>query len=444
MPESPKIAVDLAQGSSADRLAVALARARDPGGEGARVFTRLYDEAAMVAAKASDSRAIAGRPLSPIDGLVVSIKDLFDVAGETTLAGSAAMADEPAATRDAEVVERLRAGGAVIVGKTNMTEFALSGLGLNPRFGTPLNPWERGVGRIPGGSSSGAAVSVSDGMAEVAIGSDTGGSVRIPAAFCGLVGFKPTAARISRRGAFSLATSLDSVGPIGRDVLACRVLDAALSGEADAPTAPRPTAPRLAVPRHYVLEDLDPRVAIAFETALKQVEAAGVEIVDLDIPELGRLPELNAAGGFSPIEGYAAHAELFDRIASAGDPRVMGRFMKGGQASARDYFGMLRLRAELISEIKQRTIGFDALVFPTVAIAPPRLADLRDDEAYYRINGQVIRNAAVANLLDRCAITLPCQGSGQAPVGFMLMGEGGADRALLSLAARLEPVVRAR
>ncbi|MDB5457450.1 MAG: Asp-tRNAAsn/Glu-tRNAGln amidotransferase subunit and related amidase [Caulobacter sp.] len=424
--------------SSQDCLAACLAQARDPDGEGARVFTVLYD--AAQAAAASDARRAGGAALSPLDGAVISIKDLFDVAGEVTLAGSTAMAGEPAATADAEVVGRLRAAGAVIVGKTNMTEFALSGLGLNPHFGTPLNPWRRDQARIPGGSSSGAAVSVSDGMAAGAIGTDTGGSVRIPAAFCGLTGFKPTAARVGRRGVFALAASLDSVGPIARDVTGCQALDAVLSGQAATPAAP--DFPRLAVPRDYVLDSLEPAVAAAFDAALHRLEAAGAVIEDIAFPELARLPQLNAAGGFSPIEGFAAHATLFERIAADCDPRVMNRFLKAGEASARDYFEMLRLRAALIDLARARTRDFDALVMPTVAVVAPRIADLADDAAYYAVNGLVIRNAATANLLDRCAISIPCQDQGEAPVGLMLVGAAGADRALLSLAAALESAVR--
>jgi aspartyl-tRNA(Asn)/glutamyl-tRNA(Gln) amidotransferase subunit A len=426
--------------SRGEALRLCLERARDPDGEGARVYTRLYAGAAEIAALASEARRRVGQARSPIDGMMVSIKDLFDVTGEATTAGSAALANEPAATRDADVVARLRDAGAVLIGKTNMTEFAMSGLGLNPHFGTPRNPWRREEAYIPGGSSSGAAVSVSDGMADAAIGTDTGGSVRIPAAFCGLVGFKPTAARVSRRGAFSLATSLDSIGPIGRDVRTCDALDAVLSGEDDRPSPP--SRPRLAVPRHYVSEGLDPAVAAAFEAAVRRVERAGARIVEIDFPELTRLPDLNAAGGFSPIEGFAAHAELFSRIADQADPRVMSRFLRGGEASARDYFLMLSLREALIDQARARTLGFDAVILPTVAIVPPRLQDLREDEAYYRINGLVIRNAAIANLLDRCAITVPCHDQGAAPVGFMMIGERAADRALLALATHLEAAIR--
>src|SRR4051794_27927178 len=205
------VAADLRVGktSSVELTRAALARIADPVGEGPRVFTRVYADAVDQAAE-QDRRCARGGIASPLAGVPISIKDLFDVAGETTLAGSKALVGYPPAGRDAEVVARLKRAGAVIVGKTNMTEFAFSGLGLNPHYGTPRNPWDRERGRIPGGSSSGAAVSVTDGMAVAAIGTDTGGSVRIPAALCGLVGFKPTAARIPREGVLPLSETLDS------------------------------------------------------------------------------------------------------------------------------------------------------------------------------------------------------------------------------------------
>jgi aspartyl-tRNA(Asn)/glutamyl-tRNA(Gln) amidotransferase subunit A len=436
-----RIATDLRSGAAAGETLTsrALEAAQAPGGQGGVVFINLYAAAGRQAAAQADARRANGAALSAIDGMPISIKDLFDVAGEPTTAGAFAMRDEPAALRDAEVVRRLRRAGAVIVGKTVMTEFALSGLGLNPHYGTPLGPWDREHARIPGGSSSGAAVSVADGMALAALGSDTGGSVRIPAAFCGLVGFKPTAARVSLEGVFALSPSLDSVGPIAHTAGSCALIDQALTGEGDVPWG-RP--PRLGVPRHYVVDGLDAEVAAAFAAAIGRLEAAGAQIVDLDFPELEEIPALGAAGGFSPIEGYAAHAELFERIACRCDPRVMNRFMVGREASSQAYIDMLNQRSGLIRRGDARSQGFDALVFPTAPLIPPMLAELESDEAYTIANGRAIRNAAVANILDRCAITIPCHAPGTAPVGLNLMGERGADRRLLALAERYEDAIR--
>src|SRR5579864_3980633 len=232
------LAADLAAGRTSSRALVetALARIADPAGEGARTFTRVYADRARAAADAQDQLRNAGYAASLLAGLPVSIKDLFDVAGEQTLAGSKALDDRPPAARDAPVVARLRAAGAVLIGRTNMTEFAFSGVGINPHFGTPGNPHDRRL--IPGGSSSGAAVSVGDGAAIVAIGSDTGGSVRIPAALCGIVGFKPTKRRIPRGGVIPLSTTLDSIGPLANSVGCCAIADAVMAGEA--PSAPAP------------------------------------------------------------------------------------------------------------------------------------------------------------------------------------------------------------
>src|SRR6202030_390940 len=227
--------------SARDRLEQALVRIADPNGEGGEACLTVYADAARAAGDAADARAKNGVSLGPLDGAIVSIKDLFDVAGEPTRAGSKILADEASpAAADAPVVRRLRAAGAVIVAKTNMTEFAFSGIGANPHFGTPGNPRDRA--RVPGGSSAGAPVAVADGMCEIAIGSDTGGSVRIPAALCGIVGFKPSRQRVPTAGAFPLSTTLDSIGPLANSVADCAKADAVMAGEDFAPLEPLPLA----------------------------------------------------------------------------------------------------------------------------------------------------------------------------------------------------------
>ncbi|MBN9445252.1 amidase, partial [Bosea sp. (in: a-proteobacteria)] len=292
----------------------ALARAQANDGEGARVFTKLYAERALQAARASDALRQAGFIRSPLEGLPISIKDLFDVAGDVTKAGSVALDDAPAARADAPVVDRLIAAGAVIVGRTNMTEFAFSGLGLNPHYGTPLNPFDRAAGRIPGGSSSGAAVSVSDGMAAAAVGTDTGGSVRIPAALCGLTGFKPTARRVPRDGALPLSTSLDSIGPIARSVACCAMLDAVLSGTGENLRGEASLAGlRLAVPRTVALDGMDTVVAASFEAALGILSRAGARISEIDVPEFAQLGAINSKGGFTAAEAWHWHRDLIER-----------------------------------------------------------------------------------------------------------------------------------
>ena len=435
----------LAQGTvtSARLVEQALERADDPAGEGARAFTRIYREAARVQAAGSDNLRGAGIVASPLSGLPISIKDLFDVAGETTTAGSVVLKGRAPAKRDAAIVGRLRAAGAVIVGKTNMTEFAYSGVGLNPHYGTPRNCWDRNSGRIPGGSSSGAAISVTDAMAVAAIGTDTGGSVRIPAALNGLMGFKPTAQRVPRDGAFPLSTSLDSIGPLANSVACCAVVDAVIAGEEPTVPAPLPLRGlRLAVLEHYVVDGLEPAVARCFESALRRLSDAGAQIMDLPFAELEELPSINAKGGFSAAECYAALRKIIATDSERIDPRVLGRIVRGAEMSGPDYVDLTAARARLIARAAVLTAPFDAVAMPTVALTAPTIASLAADDEYVRTNAAILRNPSVVNFLDRCALTLPCHEPGEAPVGLSLMGEHLGDRRLISIGLSCEAALR--
>ena len=421
-----------------------LARIADPCGEGARTFLRRFAAGARAHANAVDQLRAAGARLPPLAGIPVSVKDLFDIAGEVTTAGSVVLAAEPPAARDARCVERLRAAGLIVIGRTNMTELAYSGLGINPHFGTPLNPHQRVRGRIPGGSSSGAAVSVTDGMAAAALGTDTGGSCRIPAALCGLVGFKPTAQRVPRDGVLALSTTLDSVGPLAPTVACCALIDAVLSGEEPrVPDAFPLRGARLLALSSYALEGLEPYVADCYERALGALSGAGALIASAPLPELARLPEINAKGGFSAAESYARYGALVRARRAQFDPRVVMRIEKGAEQSAADYLELVRARAELIVRIAGRTAAFDAVVMPTAPCVAPLLADLASEEAYLRMNGLVLRNPAIANFLDRCAISIPVHRAGEAPVGLTLMGEHAGDARLLALARGAESVLSA-
>ena len=435
-----QLAGDLEAGrtTSRDLVEEALARIADPAGEGKRSFRRVYSDAARAAAEAQDGLRKAGYRLSPLAGLPVSIKDLFDVAGEPTLAGSKALADAPAARRDAAIVARLKAAGAVIIGRTNMTEFAFSGVGINPHYGTPGNPWDRK--RIPGGSSSGAAVAVADGQGVVAIGSDTGGSVRIPAALCGLVGFKPTQSRVPRDGALPLSTTLDSIGPLANSVTCCALTDAVLAGEQPEPPLPVETSGlRLAVPRgSYLFDELDPAVAVGFERACGVLARAGARLYDLPIPELSEYAAINAKGGFSPPEAYAWHADLIARRGQDYDPRVRQRIARGAEMTAPDYIRLIADRARFIARVDARTAGCDALIVPTVAVVARPIADFAADADFFRLNSLILRNPNLVNFLDRCAVTFPISAPGEAPVGLMLIGNHGGDRKLLAMALALE------
>jgi aspartyl-tRNA(Asn)/glutamyl-tRNA(Gln) amidotransferase subunit A len=403
-----------------------------------KVFLRVYHEAARAAADAADARLKAGTPLGPLDGAIVSIKDLFDVAGETTTAGSIALRDAAPAKADAAIVRRLRQAGAVILGKTNMVEFAFSGVGLNPHYGTPGNAVD--PERIPGGSSSGAGVSVAEGTSDISIGSDTGGSVRIPAAFNGLVGFKPTARRVSLDGAFPLSYSLDSVGPLARSVQDCVLTDAIMAGEEPANVTPFPLADlRIGVPRGRLFHDTEPAVAQAFEACLGRLSAAGARIVDHDIEDLLEgMAEATRPASIASIEAAEIHADWLETKAEAFDPRVRNRIVLSGSVPAPVYLRMIRRRATLAAAMDERLAAVDVLAMPTVAIAAPKMQPLiESDELYTKTNLLVLRNTMMANQFDLTSISLPMPGLAL-PAGFMLVARHGEDRRLLRIAAGVE------
>lgn len=431
----------LADGRTTSRELVeqCLARIADPGGEGMRAFVKVHAEQARAMADAMDALRRCGRSPSRYAGIPVSLKDLFDIAGEPTPAGSRVLADAPPATAHAPVVQHMLAAGFVPVGRTNMTEFAFSGLGINPHYGTPRSPWDRATGRIPGGSSSGTAVSVSDGMAVAGLGTDTGGSCRIPAAFCGIVGYKPTARRVPITGVLPLAPSLDSVGPLAPSVACCAVIDAVLAGET--PAVPQPAdlnGLRLAVPQNVVLDGMDAAVAGAFERAITLLSDAGARITQFAVPEFDDIAAVNAKGGFAASEAYVWHHKLLAEKGDGYDPRIRMRIERGQHMTAVDYLELLAARQHLIAGFNARTREFDALIMPTVPIVPPRIAELDDERAYNRINLHILRNTALGNFFDRCSISLPCHREGEPPVGLMLVGETLGDARLFAIAAAIE------
>ena len=398
MPNTPTLAAlaeDLDSGRTSARKLVdeCLARIADASGEGARTFIHVDAEAAIEAAEAMDRlREVKAAP-SAYAGIPVSIKDLFDIKGQVTRAGSRALDDSPPAEADAPVVARLRRAGFIVIGRTNMTEFAYSGIGINPHYGTPKGAWQRSVGHVPGGSSSGAAVSVVDGMAHGALGTDTGGSCRIPAAFNGIVGFKPTQRRVPLDGGVPLSFSLDSFGPIARTVGCCAVLDAFLADEPVIPLQPRPIrGMRLAVPTTTVLDELDDAVARTFERALETLIRQGALIERIDVPEFHDVAQMNAKGGFSAAESYAWHRYLIASKGDIYDPRVASRIMRGESQSAADYVDLLGARRSLIARIAVRLAPYDAMILPTTANTPPRIADLADDKAFTSANVLALRN----------------------------------------------------
>ncbi|MBI1777535.1 MAG: amidase [Proteobacteria bacterium] len=440
-----ELARDLAQSRTTSRALVeaALARIEDKSGEGGRAFIAVYRDRALAEANASDRLRQHGLVPSPLAGLPVSIKDLLDVKGETTRAGSVVLADAPPATADAPVVARLRAAGAILVGRTNMTEFAYSGIGYNPHYGTPKNPWDRQTGRIPGGSSSGAAISVTDGMAAAAIGSDTGGSIRIPAALCGLAGFKPTARRVPLEGAFPLSFSLDSLGPLAPTLSCCAVVDAVLAGEAPSvPDALPIEGLRFAVPTRLVLDNLDDTVASAFERSLKTLEKAGALLSRIAFAELDEYPLINAKGGFGAPEAFAHHRRLIETKGDRFDPMVVSRIKRGAEMSAADYVDLIKARADFIRRSARVTESFDAVLMPTCPIVAPSLAEIATPQGFMAKNVLLLRNTSIGNFLDRSALTLPIHEPGTAPVGLMLMGETMGDRRLIQVGLAVEAALK--
>lgn len=409
--------------TAVEQTQLALKKAHDPALEGHKVFTKLYDSWALELAALSDQTRKAGLTRSILEGVTVSIKDLFDVAGESTTAGSVVLKNAEPAIQNAEVVQRLLLSGAILIGKTNMTEFAYSGLGINPHYGTPANPWFKDAKRIPGGSSSGAAVSVATGMSQAAVGSDTGGSIRIPAAFCGLTGFKPTASRVSRDGVLPLSQALDSIGVIAKDVASCVAVDGVISGK------PLPLGLRdlkrayFAVPTTVVLDDLDDHVKKAFETTLARLEKAGATIERIALEEFAEVAQINAKGGYNAAEAWTWHADLLAEKENEYDPRVASRIHRGENMTARDFIELVYARLSWQQRVHAKIAKYDALLMPTVPTIAPKIDDLVNDETlYFATNGKTLRNPTFINFLDGCALSIPCQLPNEAPVGLMVAG----------------------
>lgn len=445
-PTIADLATALETGATTSRALVedCLSRIDDPSGEGARAFIYVDRAKAVAAADTYDLLRKAGRAPTAYAGIPISIKDLFDLEGEPTLAGSKVLRGAPPAVRDAEAIGRLKRAGLIPIGRTNMTEFAFSGLGLNPHYGTPLSIWDRETGRIPGGSSSGAAVSVADGMAHAGIGTDTGGSCRIPAAFNALVGYKPTAHRISRQGVLPLSTTLDSVGVLARSVACCETIDAILAGSSPPAVARFEGSDlRILVPLNVVLADMEPEVELAFGQALECLRKLGATICEEKLNELDAILALTAKGGFSAPECLAWHQRLIARAAYAYDPRVLTRIVSGGQQSAVDYIQLTNGRRNIVERVRHRLSGFDVVAFPTTPIVPPKLSQISSDEIYASLNRLCLRNPSFVNMWDGCAISLPIGKRGNAPIGLTLAAAGDKDAHLFSCARTVEAMLNA-
>ncbi|MCF3636861.1 amidase [Komagataeibacter intermedius] len=434
--------------SSRELVERCLERIADPAGEGARTFMQCHAGAARRAADETDRLRQAGRTLPLFAGIPFSVKDLFDEAGSVTQAGSTVLADAPAARSDAPAILRLKQSGMISIGRTTMTEFAFSGVGINPHFDTPANPWQRERRHVPGGSSSGAAISVSDGMACIGIGSDTGGSCRIPAALTGMVGYKPTARRIPTTHIIPLSTTLDSIGSIAGSVAGCWAADRVMAGHdismSQLPDGRQDRQLTLGIMQEeYVMRGADSTVISIWEKTLRRLGKAGVQLVDCFFPDLDRLPGINAKGGFPAPESLAWHQHLIAAKKEQYDLFVLRRILRGLEQSAVDYIELIQQRQQMIDRADVMLNEYDAIILPTVPIVAPRMDDLDDDDVYANTNLLLLRNATIVNFLDRCAISLPCHDEGEAPVGLMIVGKRMHDDALFQIAAQIEGLLRA-
>lgn len=435
-------ALDGGKASAVTLAEQALAAIDHQKANGIPAFIHVNPQAVIAEAKASDERRKAGRPLSRYDGIPFAVKDLFDVKGEVTTAGSVLLRNAAPAAMDSDAVALLRGRGLVVLGRTNMTEFAYSGVGLNPHYGTPPSIHDRRAGRIPGGSSSGTAVAIADGVCALGLGTDTGGSCRIPAAFNGIVGFKPTASRISKRGVFPLSALFDSIGPLGRSARCCAIADDILAGGEGKPaTAAPPRRLKLAVLTTLVRDDLAPEVEAAFARALRTFSATH-DVSPVQFPPLGNMAALLANGGVVAYEAWHLHKAWIESREAEYDPRVSSRIRFGARTDAVALARILDVRATMVAAFAALASDYDAILCPTVPMPPPRISELAGDDDYRRLNGFALRNTYAFNFLDGCAGSIPMQQGDEPPMGLMLAQSANHDRALLSVMQQVDRELR--
>lgn len=430
----------------ADPVAVAEECLRRSAAFAEPVFVTLTADRARAEAQAAAARIADGRPASPLDGVPVAVKDLFDAKGTVTTAASALWQDNPAAETDAPVLAHLAAAGMVLIGKTNLTEFAYSGLGLNPHFGTPANPLDTETRRVPGGSSAGSAVAVAARLVPAAIGSDTGGSVRVPAAFNGLVGYKSSERRVPIGGAIPLSYTLDTVGPLAHTVEDCILIDAALRGRSAHVHRPLPREISILVAETLFLDDCEPAVTEAFEAAVRRLETGGVRVRSAPVPELAEAARVMADHGtLAAAEAYHYHRERVDGPERERmDARVVARIMKGKAMSAHDVIVILRARARLVRTLADR-LGGALLAGPTVAHVAPEIAPLEaDPDLFNTMNLKTLRNTMVGNFLNLPGVAIPMASPSPLPVSFLVSALPDGDDALLGAALAIEETVRSR
>jgi len=441
----------LAQGQTTLRQVLdnCLVQAQSPSCQ--HVFMRL--NSADLQAEPGPSHGRSG----PLAGLPFSAKDLFDVQGEVTTAGSLVLQNKPPAAQDSTAVASMRAAGGRLMGRTNMVEFAFSGVGVNPHYGTPA-AWDAVSGcfagqalsgetpdfqpLVPGGSSSGAAVSVASGAAFIGLGSDTGGSIRIPAALNGVVGFKNTARLVSTQGAVPLSTTMDTVCALTRSVRDAIFAHEILAQRKVPRFQQELSDYRLAIPTSLMLDQLSMPVQQAWQRSIETLARAGARLTEITLPELNDLTSLLATGGFSAAESYTWHRHLLAHGAAHYDPRVAQRIERGAQMKAFEYLDLQRGRQQWIARMQQTLSGYDALLSPTLPITAPTIASMAPgaerDAAFFQANAQLLRNTSVVNTLDGCALSLPCHRAGELPVGLMVWQGPMRDDAVLNVSLAIE------
>ncbi|RYX93719.1 MAG: amidase [Comamonadaceae bacterium] len=424
--------------SPSEEMEKCIETASSPGN--AAVFLRtMFDDARTAAAS-------PGAASGPLAGLAVSVKDLFDVQGQPTAAGSAVLAGARPAAVDCPAVARLKAAGGIVIGRTNMTEFAFSGMGINPHHGTPANAAVQGTPRIPGGSTSGGGVSVAAGSSFVGLGSDTGGSIRIPAALNGIVGFKSTARLVPAEGALPLSPTLDTVSALTRSVRDAALVHEILADRRVVRSGAPLSSYRLAVAQTAMLDGMDDTVSRAFARTLEAFRSAGARIDDIPLKEIGELGAINSTGGFSAAESYAWHRSLLGERGTAYDPRVAARIQRGAAMKSFEYLDLVKARREWIGRMTRAMQGYDAVLSPTVPLVAPPIAEVAPgeerDEEFFRVNALMLRNTSVVNMLDGCAISIPCHQDAELPVGLMIWQGPMRDDTVLNIALQAETLLQ--
>lgn len=411
------------------------------------IFTVLTKERAFEEADAAAKRIKSGQGRGPLEGIVTAHKDLFDLEGLATTSGAKIMRDSDVKSADAQVVANLKEAGAITLGRTNMSEFAFSGLGINPHYGTPKNPNDLSVARLPGGSSSGAGVAVATGLVPFALGTDTGGSIRIPSAFNGIVGYKATRGRYNMDGVFPLAESLDSLGPLCRSIEDAILVDAAMRGRSSSAVEVTTLAGKsFVVPETVMFDEIEPEVADVFEQTVLRLEKAGARVRRAQFPSFKVIFDLiSTYGALVTAEAFALHkGRLASDAVDTIDPRVVQRIRLGEKMSLPDYLHVQKTRMNLIKEMETLVGAHEFLISPTLPHLAPEMAPLVEDDAkFFAMNGKTLRNTQIGNFLDWCGVSIPCgSGAHGLPVGFSISALPNRDEQLLSIALAAETVVR--